>query len=266
MSTPLHPELIFFDIDDTLCRVGKLAQNNYHTLKELHAHDIRLGIATGRSVCMIPPSLRPVLEEGLIDVLVSTNGQYNLIGDAVASHYPLPNRDVKRLIEVIEHFQLDYQQASPDHIAWSRKQPHYHQVVADYPAFVIDPEYYRKHTIYQLSVFLPESQEHAPVRDAFAEIGYVLARWHKGGADIIPKAGSKARGIADVCNALSIAVENTMAFGDGLNDMEMLAFVGTGVAMGDGWPKLHAIADYVTGNIEEDGIRNALVHFGVLPK
>ena len=55
-----------------------------------------------------------------------------------------------------------------------------------------------------------------------------------------------------------------MAFGDGLNDVEMFKTVGYGVAMGDAVPELRALAQYQTGTVEEDGIYNALQHLGII--
>ena len=55
-----------------------------------------------------------------------------------------------------------------------------------------------------------------------------------------------------------------MAFGDGGNDMTMLRAAGTSVAMGNALDKVKAHADYVTTSVDEDGIRNALKHFGII--
>ena len=55
-----------------------------------------------------------------------------------------------------------------------------------------------------------------------------------------------------------------MAFGDGGNDIEMLRHVGIGVAMGNAKDEVKACADYVTTSVDDDGIVNALRHFGVI--
>ena len=55
-----------------------------------------------------------------------------------------------------------------------------------------------------------------------------------------------------------------MAFGDGGNDISMLEYVGSGVAMGNANPPVKLIADFVTKDIDDDGIEYALKHFGVL--
>ena len=55
-----------------------------------------------------------------------------------------------------------------------------------------------------------------------------------------------------------------MAIGDGDNDRDMLRFAGIGVAMGNAAEDVKAAADYVTDSVDEDGIVQALAHFGLL--
>ena len=59
-------------------------------------------------------------------------------------------------------------------------------------------------------------------------------------------------------------IEQTIAFGDGRNDVEMLTEVGLGIAMGNGAIEAKAVADYVTDDIDKDGILKALNHFSLI--
>lgn len=83
-------------------------------------------------------------------------------------------------------------------------------------------------------------------------------------AEIIPKDFSKATGIEKVCELLKISHENTYAFGDSENDLSMLQFVAHGIAMGNGTKNAKAAAEYVTSDLEEDGILNGLLHYGLI--
>ena len=82
--------------------------------------------------------------------------------------------------------------------------------------------------------------------------------------DIVPKGGSKLRGIQFFLAEQGLALSEAMAFGDHLNDIEMLQGVGVGVSMGNGTPETKAAADFVTDSNNEDGIEKALRHFNLI--
>ncbi len=83
-------------------------------------------------------------------------------------------------------------------------------------------------------------------------------------ADLVVRGIDKRVGIARLCQHFHIDPQATMAFGDGINDLEMLQAAGVGVAMGQGREEIKAIADYVTDSVEQDGIVTALQAFGQL--
>ena len=82
--------------------------------------------------------------------------------------------------------------------------------------------------------------------------------------DVIPEEGGKEVGIAAVAKHYGWQREEILVFGDGPNDAEMLRWAGIGVALGNGVEEAKAAADYVTTPVGEDGVKNALVHLGVL--
>jgi Cof subfamily protein (haloacid dehalogenase superfamily) len=91
-----------------------------------------------------------------------------------------------------------------------------------------------------------------------------ITSWNDTGIDIIAKTGGKAAGIQKFLDREQILRSQTMAFGDGENDRTMLKYAGTGIALGNGSELLKKDADYITDDIDENGVRNALIHFGLL--
>ncbi|KAF1300908.1 MULTISPECIES: Cof-type HAD-IIB family hydrolase [Enterococcus] len=89
-------------------------------------------------------------------------------------------------------------------------------------------------------------------------------RWHENCVDVVPKNGSKAATILNVANRLGIDREDVVAFGDGLNDREMLRESGLGIAMGNATAEVQAEADFVTASNEQDGIWKALKELHLL--
>ena len=88
--------------------------------------------------------------------------------------------------------------------------------------------------------------------------------WHPLFCDIGRIGGGKDVGMDAVLSRLGIPLEQTMAFGDGENDLEMLRHAAIGVTMGNSSQTVKNAADYVTDSVDEDGIANALAHFGLI--
>lgn len=82
--------------------------------------------------------------------------------------------------------------------------------------------------------------------------------------ELLPKGFSKASGIQWICDYLKISHEDTYAFGDSVNDVEMLRYVRHGIAMGNATDAAKAAADYVTADLHDDGIEKGLRHFGLI--
>ena len=72
--------------------------------------------------------------------------------------------------------------------------------------------------------------------------------------EIIPKGIDKGRGMELVCRYYGARLDDTIAFGDSMNDYEMMQTAGISVAMGNACEELKRVADLVCGNVWEDGI------------
>lgn len=76
--------------------------------------------------------------------------------------------------------------------------------------------------------------------------------------EIAAKTVTKATGLAEVAERLDVAQEKVIAFGDMPNDVEMLDWAGTGVAMANAHPEVLKVADEVTASNAEDGVAQVL--------
>ncbi len=79
--------------------------------------------------------------------------------------------------------------------------------------------------------------------------------------EVMPYKTDKAAAIANLCGVLGIEREETMAFGDGFNDVSMISHAGMGVAMENACDAAKKAADFITLSNEEDGIAHALEKF-----
>ncbi len=126
---------------------------------------------------------------------------------------------------------------------------------------VEDPRLHMDEDIFQMSPYIPASQD-----QAFLDyVGHVKgARWGGRFMDVFPDTGGKANGMDQMLAYFGLSLEQTMAFGDGGNDIEMLEHAHIGIAMGNADPQVKSHADMVTDSIHEDGIYKALKHFEII--
>lgn len=97
------------------------------------------------------------------------------------------------------------------------------------------------------------------------EIGKSFSIIDRGGGfyENVPLGYSKATGIDMVLKKLGISIDNAYAIGDSMNDLPMLEAVPNSIAMG-GAENIYPYVSYITSPIEEDGIKNALLHFNLI--
>ncbi|GAF56837.1 peptidyl-prolyl cis-trans isomerase [Psychrobacter sp. JCM 18901] len=240
-----------------MSRNGIIAEHNKATLEQLADTDIKLVISTGRSKAILPEDILALLDADILDAIICMNGQYSFDKSGRISHYPLTAEQTDKIVRLCQQSDLIHKFDSATHIAWSGENERLREFNAVTPNSILDPEYYKSNIVYQCSVFFNNQQEKMQDID-FAQYDLKLVHWHQIGADILPADASKARGIKDVCKYYDVDASECMAFGDGMNDLEMFDLVGFAVAMGDAQPALIERADFVTGTIEEYGIQTVL--------
>lgn len=84
---------------------------------------------------------------------------------------------------------------------------------------------------------------------------------HTAWLDLAPEGVTKASGLEVVCERLGVDRADVLALGDGTNDLEMLAWAGRGVAMGDASLPVVEAADDQTGSVYEDGVATELARW-----
>ena len=82
--------------------------------------------------------------------------------------------------------------------------------------------------------------------------------------DVIRDTVNKGRAIKMVLELMNITKEQAIAFGDGMNDKEMLEIAGESFAMGNAHPDLFAYAKHKTTSVEDSGIYNGLKSLGLV--
>ena len=79
--------------------------------------------------------------------------------------------------------------------------------------------------------------------------------------EITPLGIEKASALTALDDIIGVTREQTMACGDGLNDIPMLEYAGLAVAMGNAYDETKKVADYIVATNEEDGVAEAIRRF-----
>ncbi|MCC5911642.1 MAG: Cof-type HAD-IIB family hydrolase [Clostridiaceae bacterium] len=258
----IEASIIFFDIDGTLLTQDKelplSTKKAIFKLKEL-GHEI--AIATGRAPFMFE-NLRKELQ---INTFVSYNGQYVVLNGKLLYANPLKISALEKLTEaaLISNHPVVFM----DHEDMKANVPSHPYIKESIDTLKIDlfpthdPYYYKGREIYQTILFCQEGEE-KQYQQEFQDFDFV--RWHPVSVDVLPRGGSKAKGIEKIVEKLGFVKERQYAFGDGLNDIEMLTSVKNSVAMGNAEDNVKATARYVTKSVEDNGILHGLQMLGLI--
>lgn len=262
----MNPKIVFFDIDDTLYRkyTDTLRPSVKTAVAALRGKGILTALATGRSLATIPEKVRDMMAETGMDAVVTINGQFALLHGKTVHEVPMDAGLMGRVCAHLDGLGMDYAFVGGEGIAVSalsecvcRALKH---IASD---FFADKDYFSSKPVYQMLVFA-EEDEMPPWSDIVKREGLKTVRWHEEAVDLLPAGASKTDGIRSVVEALGLEMADVMAFGDGLNDVEMLSEVGFGVAMGNGEQAAKEAAKYVCPGVDEDGVLRGLQDLGVI--
>lgn len=251
----------FFDVDGTVLshRSKSVPQSTRDAIKKLQTLGIPCIVATGRQISEMEKL--PVADIAF-DGYITLNGQLTLdkrkrmlYGTPITGKvrdYLVKMFEENRIPALLVEEEAVYLNFFDERVA----------VVQEAISSAVPPfGQYTGKDIYQVCVYLAEGEEYL-LSDIAGEC--VMTRWNLGGVDIVAKGGGKVTGIRRYLEDAGIRPEEIIAFGDGENDMEMLRFAGIGVAMGNAEEQVKQVADYVTADIDDDGIAKALAHFGLI--
>jgi len=254
--------IVFFDIDGTLVNEEKeVPADTIAAIRELKANGAEPVIATGRA----PYFIQPLLETTGIASYICLNGGYAVYRGEAMYKRVIPKNSIESLVRlagrnghslVFQGERAYYTDAEHQFVTSSIT-----SLKVNMPGY--DPNFWKDNDIYQMFLHCADGDE-AEYEEQLADLR--LIRWHPHALDVLPKGASKAQGIAALLDRLGLTPEQAVAFGDGLNDKEMLEYVGFGIAMGNSHEELLPYADYVTAHVDEGGIRQGLVQAGLLER
>lgn len=255
---------IYLDFDETLYshRVEKIPDSALEALNKAHDKRIKIFICTGRS---LKEMLWFNLQNLKLDGIVLNNGQLGVDGDkkTILFNRPISGELKKRCLKIFNDKRVSTYLATLNDIYLNFENDAVRKTQSGFSSPVPRVKEYEGEDIYMISTFFDNEADKQYVYDYLQEYAFITT-WSEGALDIISKESNKSSGIDDMNKVFGINAEETMAFGDNFNDVDMLEHCGIGIAMGNSNKSALDVADYITSDIDEDGIYNALKHFEII--
>ena len=259
---------VFIDIDGTLTSftTHTVPDSTIEAIHRLQAAGVKVLICTGRA----PSQMHVVLDTMPVtfDGVVAFNGQYCFDDTGFFASQALDTADIEVILDWLDrHPDVVCNFGEKDYVYFNQSndllRATWSKLGKTAPTRYFEDPRTRAldHETFQISPFVGPELE-AELVGLCSNVRGV--RWHPDFTDLIPADGGKPRGIQRFMAHYGITREQTMAFGDGGNDVDMLRFTGIGVAMGNATEEPKAVADYITDDVDHNGIWNALKHFDII--
>ncbi|MCD8507661.1 HAD family hydrolase [Candidatus Woesebacteria bacterium] len=254
------PKACLFDVDRTLSdSKGEIRPVTRAALKKLAAAGYEIAVCTGRSYAELKQAILPLFPDDSIHI-TSGGAQVVRMSGEVVWEKVLPSELVHTIAEKVHALGADFgfsqrtlYAGTPNVLEYKRTQR--------WPVETIDVYELEDWTTPLLTIgslnesvhAYMESLEDVEVKSMTNSLGMPYY-------DVTPIGITKREGAQAWAKAVGVDLAETAAFGDSENDLEVLEYVGTGVAMGNAIPELKAIADFTIEDTDDDGIAQFVDH------
>jgi len=244
----MNIKMIAVDLDGTLLRDDKtISEITIEALRKCRDKSIKVVYATARS-----KSASDLVSSCVLDGYVQMNGAVAFAGDVCVYHKTISTIDIRELLLAADsaNIQISVEKADrnfsnftfPDE--WGFLLDHYE--TTDFNALDIEVE-----KIWAM----PTSEKEIELLKSHLPSGLYLVTTRDDFFTMIMHEGArKSNAVAALAEYWGIEISQVVAFGDDVNDLDMLKHCGIGVAMGNAVDEIKAVADYVCDTNEDDGI------------
>lgn len=253
---------VFFDIDGTLVPFGsRMLDSTLESLYALQRSGVKVIVASGR-----PKYLIDNVRGFNFDAWVCCNGAHATIGDRTVCSIPIARESIVKVAQIAaskripiylfgaEKAGVNYMNEEAERLRKLINLPM--QEVVDVVKMA------ESEPIYESTVYVTLEEERNILHPEVSDVEYT--RWNPYFTDVNPKGLSKATAMKAVLDHFGISISESMAFGDGGNDIQMIAAAGVGVVMANASDEVKSHADYITLDVDNDGVTAALKHFSLI--
>lgn len=259
-------KVLALDFDGTVLRTDRtVSDRTLNAIKKFKDAGGKAFLCTGR----IFPSIRPEAEKaGLTGEVYCYQGAalYDVSSGVRKNHIPVPNKYIGDICAYFEEKGIYFQTYLDDVVFCEKFQQEGDEYFANYTGKgarfatgVPLSKYFEKHPEARPSKFLaittPQKVDEMLIelREKFDGMLKVVCS-NPTYLEIVAWRAGKENAIVNYCKANGFDLSEVVAFGDSVNDIEMLQTAGLGVAVGNAREELKAVADYITLSNDEDGV------------
>lgn len=269
-------KIIFFDIDGTLIGYdGKMPDSTLEALRRAKENGNRIALCTGRSKTQIYPWL---LELGF-DGIVAAAGAYVECGGDIIFHQCMEKKAIHKAVEYFKQTNVVYGFQSQNGVmVYEDQAQRVYQVYEDMGLdkarlerllagqIIVEGEgFFDK--VEKLFYYRSTNPVSTVQKALFPDMEVTISSFEEPDESSGEVSGigiNKALGMQRFIEHYGIDRKDTIAFGDGPNDVEMMQYAKIGIAMGNSIEFLKNYAYMVTDDIKEDGILHALQKLGIV--
>ena len=233
---------------------SQVPPETFGLIRQLDKAGVRFVVSSGRRLDTLRAFLEPV--DGCIDFVASNGAQVMVAGELVDREV-FSHMALKRLKKVIDMFDCLHMALFDEKNSYLLDEPGCFELEADKDlrqAVVVHEVPSPETAIIKASVYCDTPgnvMDMAYVLERELGDVFVFAPSGRSWIDVMQKGVSKATGLRQVLERRGIRAEQVMAFGDSMNDYELLTSVGHPVAMGNGRYAVKQIAERTVGpNVE----------------
>ena len=250
---------VVLDLDGTLLNSDhRISDRNKRVLAELRKKGIKVFLATGRTYT----SLYKYKQELELDTPVICYNGARVVdsrNDQTYFEHPIEGHDVKELIKISREKGIHLNLYQNDVWYVERNDNEETKTYMEISGLEYEKKNFDTFEDYRMtkSLFIAE-------HDELLELERILSEKLNGSVhltfsrpfflEILQGDVNKGTALEKILKKEGIPCENVIAFGDGLNDYEMLKTVGLGVAMGNSLERLKELVDIKTLSNDEDGV------------
>lgn len=267
-------KIIQLDLDGTLLTSDKrISEENYRVLEQAAEQGVYIVPSTGRFYDGIPQVVRDL---PFVKYAITVNGAqiYDVQNKKVLHRAEMPYEDALRIYEHLDSLPGIYD-CYVD--GWGYMEA---GLYARIDEFISDPRTNRMvkelrkptenmrqalkgRSVQKVQIFFKDMERRALELERLPRLFPDMAVTSSivNNIEFNAKDANKGEALQVLCRILGVDIRETMAFGDGSNDLAMIQAAGIGVAMANAYQGLKDAADYITLTNDEDGVAHAIEKF-----